>query len=111
MAKVIVLIQNKPDTNTNCVRGVFSQKKKVWTALEELTDNKVGDYTLKDDVSGVQVDATYNRLCNMLTKAGRTHLLLEDKPVFLLVELVGNEIRDWDLDNEGKPKYNPVKKD
>jgi hypothetical protein len=93
--------------------GVFSQKKKMWEVLEEL-DPDIEKKYIYDDVSGRSAEANYSRTCNLMTKAGRVHILDTDKktPLFFMVECEENTVRDSDFDDDNEPIYNPaVKKD
>jgi hypothetical protein len=110
MAKVTILNQRHPSGKI-LNRGVFTQKKKLWetmTGLAELTS-----LVLLDDVSGKEIQASYNGLCEKLRRAGRAVLVEPGNPTgvkaFLVTETVTNELRDWDLDEQGNPRYNPAK--
>jgi len=109
MPRLITLCQVGPTTPPKMMlRSTFTQKKTVWAAAEKLAEKKALD--IFDDVSKRKAEANYSRMCNLLTKAGRVWLLDREtgKPAFLLLEGVANEIRDWDLDGEGEPRYNPA---
>jgi hypothetical protein len=109
MARVIVLGQVKEGNQKVQLRGVFTQKKKLWQAIETIAGPIQGKFIL-DDVSGKEYDATYANLCNRLRLIGRATLLGPDKQrECLIIESMLNEIRDWDTDENNNPKLNPVK--
>lgn len=113
MAKKIILgkMNDNLPTGKMIVTGIFTQKKKLWETLQEL-DPHIETRIIFDDVSGRSAEANYNRICGLLTKAGRVHILdvEEKKPIFFLVECEENVIRDPDFDDDGKPLYNPAVK-
>ena len=91
------------------IRGVFTQKKKLWGAMQEaFAPSVLEDLTLVDDISGRSVPASYGALCDRLRTTGRATFTAEDgKREFQVVDAATNEIRDWDVDEEG-PRCNPV---
>lgn len=111
MAKVLMVTQRHP-LGKMLQRGSFTQKKKFWDAAEELIGKgELEKYQLFNDIDQSTVDANYSRLCKFLSNYGRAILLdSEGTPQFLVVETNQNEWRDWDIDDEGEPVPNPVKK-
>ena len=91
------------------IRGVFTQKKKLWAAMEEVfAPASLEDLTIVDDVSGRSVPASYGALCDRLRTIGRaTFTAADGKREFQVIDAATNEVRDWDVDEEG-PKCNPV---
>ena len=110
MARVCVLGQRHPQLDKVMVRGVFTQRKKLWAALETImAPLKLTDMTLYDDVAKTDVAASYSALCMRLTKAGRVTIAdAEGRKTFLVCESMMNEVREWDADEAGVLKYNPV---
>ena len=110
MAKISVMGQVCPhgDAHRILIRGVFTQKKKLWKAMEEVFDGNLEDLQIFDDVNSRDVTMSYNALCNQLRINGRCTLTLEngDKQ-FLIVDGVTNEIRGWDINEEGEAVCNP----
>ena len=112
MAKVIVLFQRgsvKP--RKMMLRGSFTQKKKVWEAFAEgFLEKKQSQFY--DDVSEKRFDATYSRMCSLLAKIGRAWLVdtATGEPEVLFIETQMNELRSRDVDEEGRPRPNPVPK-
>lgn len=109
MAKVQVLGQRCPHGKKMLIRGVFTQKIKLWTGIEELVES-VDDLLIKDDFSDKTMPCTYGKLCNQLTKIGRVTIIDSDGPLFQVVDAEQNQLRDWDVDEGGEPKCNPVLK-
>jgi len=113
MAKVITLAQRSPADPLRVMhRGVFTQKKKAWEALgREVGEDRLKQFEIYDDVAEKRIGATQSRFTSLLTKAGRVTILDEaGEPFFLLTEGETNVLRDWDVDDEGEPVYNPAKK-
>jgi len=113
MAKVISMGQRSPADPLRLMhRGVFTQKKKVWEAMESLVGKeRLVQCEIYDDVAEKRIGANQSRMTSLLTKAGRAIVLDEaGEPLFLLVESETNVVRDWDVDEDGDPVYNPVKK-
>jgi hypothetical protein len=110
MAKVTILGQVRQSGGKRVqVRGVFTQKKKLWVALEKIAGSLIGKFFF-DDVTSKEYDPTYSVLCNRLRITGRATILDEHKEKeFLVVETTTNEIRDWDTTEDGLPKCNPAK--
>jgi hypothetical protein len=109
MAKVQVLGQRCPHGDKMLIRGVFTQKKILWESIFNLMTGVTLE--LRDDLTGNVSPSTYNGLCNSLRKTGRATLVGEDgKAVFQVVDALTNELRDWDVDEEGDPICNPVTK-
>ena len=110
MAKVLILGQRRSDeSNRVQIRGVFSQKKKLWGELESLAD--LSTAMLLDDVTRKESKAKYHLLCGLMTTAGRATILDSNGDrQFIVWETEMNQLRDWDTDDEG-PVYNPVKKE
>jgi len=112
MAKVQVLGQRCPHGDRMLVRGVFTQKKKLWAAMGEALGGAalVADLAIVDDMSGRSSPATYGLLCDRLRVVGRATLVGPDgRREFQVVDALTNELRDWDVDEEG-PRCNPVGK-
>jgi len=111
MAKVLVVSESH-SSGKMLQRGEFTQKKKFWDALTELVGNELENYLLFNDIDQSTVGASYSRLCRFLSNYGRAILLDSGgTPRFMVVETNQNEWRDWDLDDNGEPVPNPVKKD
>lgn len=90
------------------IRGVFTQKKKLWAAMEEATQYPLEDMQLLDDMSGETKDANYSRLCSDLRQTGRATLTTSDGTrEFQVIETVMNSLRGWDVDGDG-PVCNPA---
>jgi hypothetical protein len=69
----------------------------------------LSEMILLDDVSGKQIQASYNGMCEKLRRAGRAIFLSQTgERVFLVLDSELNQLRDWDLDDQGKPRYNPI---
>jgi hypothetical protein len=111
MAKVQVLGQRCPHGGKMLVRGVFTQRKKLYAAMLELSgEDSWTEMELLDDVSGKTMPMNYNALCKQLRVTGRATVLGPDgKREFQVIDAATNEIRDWDVDEEG-PRCNPVGK-
>ena len=112
MARVLTLGQRCPHGDKMLPRGTFSQKKKIWEVLEQLTEPaKPENLELLDDVTGKKTPATYGGLCEKLRTNGRASLVaLDGVREFQIFEGEMNELRPWDVDEEGKPRCNPVVK-
>ncbi len=108
MAKILMLGQRHPGGHEKVgVRGFYTQKKTLWAAMQSVVDPTT--LILRDDVTGKEIQASYNGLCDKLRRAGRACLVEPDgKRLFLVVEGRTNELREWDVDEEGKPRYNPT---
>lgn len=89
------------------VRGVFTQKKLLWDALEDIVHD-IGSLTALDDVAGQEAQLSYKVLCDRIRKAGRLTITSDGERLFLVVESPVNSLRDWDVNDEGEPRYNPV---
>lgn len=113
MAKKIILGMKDDNLPVGKVitKGVFTQKKKLWEVLQEI-DPDIEKKFIYDDVSGRSAEVNYTRICALMTKAGRVHILDAEsrKPVFYMVECEENVIRDSDFDGDGNPIYNPAVK-
>lgn len=108
MARVQVLGQRCPHGGKMLIRGVYTQKKKLWAAMEEAAGGVLGDLTIVDDVSGREAPASYGLLCDRLRVIGRATLVGPDgRREFQVVDAITNETRDWDVDEEG-PRCNPA---
>jgi hypothetical protein len=111
MARVQVLGQGCRKTGKMLVRGVYTQKKKLWEAMEEVFDGKLADLNLFDDVSDKTLQASYKGLCERLRVMGRATLVsMDGERVFQVIDAETNELRGWDVDEDGKPVCNPVSK-
>jgi hypothetical protein len=113
MAKVIVLFQRgSVEPRKMMLRGVFTQKKKVWETfiVGFIKDKK---FYFFDDVTEKRYDASYGRMCALLARAGRAWLVDTEtgSPEALLIETQMNALRNRDVDDAGKPRNNPVQKD
>ncbi len=112
-AKKIIL--SKRDDNLPAGKvipvGVFTQKKILWETLTKL-DPEIEQRFIYDDVSEKSAEANYTRLCGLLTKSGRVHILTEDRliPLFFIIECEENVIRSSDFNEDGHPIYNPAVK-
>jgi hypothetical protein len=111
MAKVQVLGQRCPHGDKMLIRGVFTQRKKLWEAMEKaLKTCKLEDLTIAEDISDKTYPASYKNLCNQLRLVGRASLVDADgSRVFQVVDAETNVIRGWDVDAEG-PRCNPLAK-
>lgn len=111
MAKVLIVAQRHP-SGKMLQRAEFTQKKKFWDAVSDVVGaSRLEEYQLFNDIDQSTVGVSYSRLCRFLSNYGRAILLDEDGvPQFLVVETNQNEWRDWDLDDEGEPVPNPVRK-
>lgn len=109
MAKVTVLGQVRAaGVKRTQIRGVFTQKKKLWAALETIAGSLTGKFIV-DDVTSKEYDATYSVLCNRIRTTGRATILNASKEKeYLIVETTTNEIRDWDTGDDGLPRLNPA---
>ena len=108
MARILVVCQAKtPGEPRLQVRGVFSQKKKLWEVLGIQSDWKI-----VNDVTEKEYDATYAILCAQLRQVGRVSIVdANGRRIYFIVEGVKNELRGWDTDGAGNPVVNPVKGD
>jgi hypothetical protein len=108
MAKVQVLGQRCLHKPKMLIRGVFTQKKKLWEAMEELYKQPL---MIRDDFTKKLVPCNYNGLCKILREVGRVTLVAEDgDTIFQIVDAETNKLRDWDIDEDGEPRCNPVTK-
>jgi hypothetical protein len=100
MAKVQVLGQMCPHGGAMLIRGVFTQKKKLWAAMEEAAAPvDLGELLIVDDVSGRTAPASYGLLCDRLRVVGRAALVGPDgRREFQVVDAATNELRGWDVD-------------
>lgn len=112
MAKVQVLGQRCPHGDKMLIRGVFTQRKKLWEAMAKAIGGKALDgLLLFDDMTGKTSPSNYNALCKLLRETGRAALVEEESKlrVFQVVDAATNEIRAWDMNEEG-PVCNPIEK-
>ena len=120
MPRIVVLAQAVNGTGKALVIGAFTQRKKVWHALELLehteptpTCEKLADLVVQDDVLQTTLPALYRHLCAILRQNGRVVLgrLVGGEFVraYLLVEGELNQLRAADLDADGKPQPCPLK--
>ena len=107
MARVQILGQKCPFNDKMLIRGVFTQKTKLWAALESLRDD-LDKFILTDDMGEKPAPLTYARLCTKLTKAGRASLAMDGVREFQISDALTNELRDWDVTEEGL-RCNPIK--
>lgn len=111
MAKVQILGQRCPHVGKMLIRGVFTQKVKLWNVIENIIQSDSITLMMKDDFTGALTLCTYNRVCKTLREVGRVTLTDEDgKPIFQIVDTETNQLRDWDVDEDGAPRCNPVTK-
>jgi len=109
MARVCVLGQSHPTLKKLMIRGTFTQRKKLWAAMESLATGKIAEMNIHDDMANTDVAASYEALCRKLSKAGRVTLMdTSGTRVFLVCETVMNEVRDWDATDTGELKLNPA---
>jgi hypothetical protein len=110
MARMIVMAQKGPGGGM-LVRGLFTQKKKLWEALEQL-EPAMSSMVVFDDVSASESPVSYRKVCDMLRVNGRAVIALKggDKE-FLMIESEVNRLRDWDVGQDGVPVPNPVRDD
>jgi len=111
MAKALIVAQ-RHSSGRMLQRGAFTQKKKFWESLvDRIGMEKITHYQLFNDIDQSTIEANYPRLCKFIASYGRVTILDEEGvPQFLVVETTQNEWREWDLDDEGEPVPNPVKK-
>jgi hypothetical protein len=111
MAKVQVRGQRCPLGDQMLVRGVFTQCKKLGEAMEKVfKSGQLSDLMLIDDISDKTIPATYGNMCKQLRQTGRAALVDQGgQREFQVVDAVQNEIRGWDVDQEG-PRCNPVER-
>ena len=108
MAKVQVLGQCCPYGGKMLIRGVFSQKKKLWEALIEISgESKLLEMIVIGEVGYSEMTATYTHVCNRLRVMGRVALAYNGIREFQIVDVATNEIRAWDIEEDG-PVCNPV---
>ena len=94
------------------IRGVFSQKKKLWD-IAILPQFPVQEgFAFYDDVTQKTKDMAYGNLCNMLTATGRLVILDRDgNRVAQMWSAVENDLRKWDTDENGVPIVNAIAKE
>jgi len=126
MAKVQILGQRCPHGDKMLIRGVFTQKVKLWAGIcnllveagvltqaqakEAIKTGKLECLYLFDDIAAKTVPATYGTLCKHLQVMGRAAFVEDDRRrEFQVVDALTNEIRGWDVDEEG-PRCNPAGK-
>ena len=109
MAKVTVLAQCRSEQAGKLqLRGVFTQKKKLWEVLEPLATYPVNRKVV-DDVTGKAYEFLYRCVCDRLRTVGRATILDKDgKRDLLIVETELNKLRDWDTGDDGIVKPNPA---
>jgi hypothetical protein len=90
------------------IRGTFSQKKLAWEAMEGL-EPALASMVLYDDVKEAEGELSYRTMCIALKKNGRAVIARPGgNKEFLLTEGERNAIREWDVDEDGRPVPNPV---
>lgn len=107
MARVVVLGERHPKLNMMVVRGVFTQRKKLWDQLSD--DHK--DLDSMKLVSGMgekDLDATRENMNSRVAKDGRAAICKDGVRMFQIIETNLNEIRGWDFDEEGNLVCNPI---
>jgi len=111
MARVQVLGQRCPHGGKMLIRGVFTQRKKLWEAMAQVfKPESLTSLSIFDDTTNKTVPATYDWLCKLLRENGRAALVDEsERREFQIVDAETNILRDWDVDEEG-PRCNPVEK-
>ena len=128
MASIQTLGQRYPHNGGMLIRGSFSQKKKLWAAIcqilaeagiiteEEMKQAVEGTGKLEcmllfDDITDKTTPAAYGALCDRLRVVGRATFVSTEtgQREFQVVDAMMNEIRDWDVDNEG-PRCNPIRR-
>ena len=110
MARVQVLGQRCPYGGKMLIRGVFTQKKKLWVAMEEIASpGELSSMMVVDDVTGKELPASYGALCDRLRVVGRATVVKDGEREFQVVDAETNLLRGWDVGEEG-PKCNPVAK-
>lgn len=104
-------VRTSPDQRkTTQIRGVFSQKKKLWEGFFK-GQYETGHFLYEDTIDKTR-DMTYNNLCNVLTNNGRVVIIdSEGERQAIIVAASENELRGWDNDESGTPVANPVAKD
>ena len=113
MARVQTLGQRCPYGGKMLVRGTFTQKKKVWDALDNIAEEFGIDLKaleLFNDVTEKRTNLTYGGLCEMLRVNGRATIVAADgSREFQIIDGDTNVLRGWDVNDEG-PVCNPVVK-
>ena len=71
MARVIILCESPPGQGKCLVRGAYTQRKKVWAAVEQTVGGLQSTHTLADDITGKEFPAKYPKLCDLLRRNGR----------------------------------------
>lgn len=94
MSRTTVLAVRNTDTGSHRIVGVFTQKKKLWEAMEVYgltTDTEI--ITENDDRPQKMI---YQYLCNAIRKAGYTGMVAikneSDEKLALITEVEVNEI-------------------
>jgi hypothetical protein len=108
MAKLQVLGQKCPQSGKMHVRGIFTQKKIIWAEMVKLTSSDLSDFVLFDDITGEETPITYPKLCAKMKDNGRVSICKNGQREFQIYDCKENEIREWDVDEEGKPRCNPI---
>jgi hypothetical protein len=110
MAKVTVLAAIRSPSNKKLqLKGAFSQKKKLWEALEPMIPQP-GNCKILDDVTGKTYDCNYNCLCGRLRTVGRASILdSQGQRQFFIIETNMNDVRDWDTGEDGNARLNPAR--
>jgi hypothetical protein len=108
MARITSLYQRHPKVGQMFYRGPYTQKKKVWEAMESLV-GPLDSMILFDDVAGTESRLSYSRLCDSLRLRGRAVVARPDgEKEFMLLDSELNSLRNWDVDDDGSPIPNPV---
>lgn len=107
MPKIEVLGQRN-NQGKMYIRGAFSQKKKVWEAMQQIKD--FSDMELVNDVNNKNFPVKYNTMCDILKNNGRVSLInSQGQREFQIIEGEMNHLRNWDVDDEGNILSNPSK--
>lgn len=120
MARIVVLAKAYRETGRALIVGAFTQRKKVWGAIELLEGiqptpacAELPGLRVYDDVLETDLPALYRHLCAILRQNGRAVFgrrvgdqFLRD---YLLVEGELNLPRQLDLDEQGNPRPCPLK--
>ncbi len=111
MGKALSLFQTHKATGKLQLRTTFSNKKVLWEAMTSLVADgpDLTGWVVLDDVTEKKYAALYRTMCDRLRLVGRATLLRPDgQREFLVIVRKMNTLSDWDTDDAGKPRLNPV---
>ena len=107
MARVVVLGERHPKLNLMVVRGVFTQRKKLWDQLVN-DHSDIEEMKIVSDMGEKDLDTTSVNFSLRIAKDGRTAICKDGVRMFQVIETNLNEIRGWDFDAEGNLVCNPI---